>query len=195
MRYYERRLPHWDIVGQPLFVTFRLHGSLPTHRPFAPAVVARSGKAFVAMDRLLDRCAGGPLYLQRQEIAELVVDALQDGERRFQRYQLLAFVVMPNHVHLLVTPKVAAALWLAPLKGFTAYAANGLLARHGQAFWQEESYDHLVRSDAEFERIRAYIEENPVSAGLVSQAGEHPWSSASRRLKAGGGEDSPPHTL
>src|ERR671939_132961 len=55
MRHYERRLPHWDTVDQPLFVTFRLHGSLPAHRVFPPDSLASSGKAFVAMDRLLDR--------------------------------------------------------------------------------------------------------------------------------------------
>jgi hypothetical protein len=73
--------------------------------------------------------------------------------------------------------------WLAPLKGFTAYRANELLGNHGQAFWQDESYDHLVRSRAEFDRIRAYIEENPVTAGLVVDAQEYPWSSAAGRLK------------
>ena len=55
-------------VDQPLFVTFRLYGSLPAHRVFPPD--AQSGKAFVAMDRLLDRAISGPLYLRRPEIAE-----------------------------------------------------------------------------------------------------------------------------
>jgi putative DNA methylase len=195
MRHYERRLPHWDTVGQPLFVTFRLHGSLPAHRVFPPDSLAQSGKAFVAMDRLLDRGAGGPLYLQRPELAAMVVAALHDGERRFHRYQLHAYVVMPNHVHLLVTPKVVATRWLAPLKGFTAYRANELLGSHGQAFWQDESYDHVVRSEAQFDRIRSYIEENPVKAGLVSESQQHPWSSAASRLKGGCGQDWPPHIL
>ena len=180
MRHYERRLPHWDTVGEPLFVTFRLQGSLPAHRPFAPQEIASSGKVFVAMDRILDRGASGPLYLSLPEIAETVLGALHDGQHKLQRYELHAFVVMPNHVHLLVTPKVVANRWLGPLKGFTAHQANEWLGRHGQAFWQDESYDHLVRSDAEFERIRAYIEENPVSAGLVAEASNFPWSSAGR---------------
>ena len=149
----------------------------------------------MAMDRLLDIGASGPLYLRRPEIAELVVTALQDGDRRFRRYQLHAFVVMPNHVHLLVTPKLVATRWLAPLKGFTAYRANELLNCHGRAFWQEESYDHLVRTEAEFDRIRCYIEENPVAAGLVAETQEHPWSSAASRLKGGCGQDWPPHIL
>ena len=189
MRHYERRLPHWDTVDQPLFVTFRLHGSLPAHRVFPPDGLADSGKAFVAMDRLLDRGASGPLYLKRPELADLVVAALHDGESRFHRYQLHAYVVMPNHVHVLVTPRVVATRWLAPLKGFTAHQANELLGRSGQAFWQDESYDHLVRSEVEFDRIQYHIEENPVKAGLALEPERYLWSSAASRLKGGCGQD------
>jgi REP element-mobilizing transposase RayT len=92
---------------------------------------------------------------------------------------------MPNPVHLLATPKVMASRWLGPLKGFTAYRANELLGSHGQPFWQDESYDHLVRSATEFDRIRAYIEWNPVTAGLVVEAEAYGWSSATCRLKGG----------
>src|SRR5438105_1734301 len=102
MRHYERRLPHWDHVGEPMFVTFRLHGSLPAQRVFPPERVA-AGKAFVAMDRVLDRATSGPLFLRMPEIAELVVEALLDGERRFRRYDLHSYVVMANHVHVLVS--------------------------------------------------------------------------------------------
>ena len=175
--HYERRLPHWDLVGHPVFVTFRLHGSLPASRVFFPQRLT-GGKAFVALDRILDQAASGPLYLRMPEIAALVVACLHDGEQRFHRYQMHAFVVMPNHVHLLVTPQAVATRWLGPLKGFIAHEANRLLGRSGQPFWQEESYDHLVRSDAEFERIRGYIECNPVKAGLVAVAESWQWSSA-----------------
>ncbi|MGA2182722.1 MAG: hypothetical protein ABSH47_06800 [Bryobacteraceae bacterium] len=74
-----------------MFVTFRLHGSLPGKRTFPPERQVTSGKAFVAMDRLLDAGAGGPLFLRRPEIAQLLVDALRDGDSRFHRYQLHAF--------------------------------------------------------------------------------------------------------
>jgi hypothetical protein len=106
MKHYERRLPHWDVIGQPLFVTFRLHGSLPAHRVFPPQLQADDGKEFIVMDRMLDSGVCGPLFLRRPEIAELVVNAIRDGANQFLRYQLHAFVVMPNHVHLLVTPQV-----------------------------------------------------------------------------------------
>jgi hypothetical protein len=57
-----------------------------------------SGRAFLVLDRLLDQPTGGPLFLRRPEIAGVVVQALLDGQLRLQRYQLHAFVVMPNHV-------------------------------------------------------------------------------------------------
>jgi putative transposase len=178
MAHYERRLPHWDVIGQPLFVTFRLHGSLPANRVFAPERLVSSGEAFRAMDRILDGGRSGPLFLRRPEIAELVERALRDGESRFHRYQLHAFAVMPNHVHLLVTPAVAAGKWLGPLKGFTSHRANHVTGMQGKPFWQDESYDRLVRSAAEFERIRGYIEHNPVAAGLATSADQFRWCSA-----------------
>jgi putative DNA methylase len=183
MRHYERRLPHWDVVEHPLFVTFRLHGSLPANRVFPPPGLITAGKAFVAVDRLLDASASGPLFLRLPEIAEIMVAALRHGDCVLHRYDLHAFVVMPNHVHLLVTPHVLATKWLGPLKGFTAHQANLLLGTHGP-FWQEESFDRLVRSGEQFDRIRAYIEQNPVKAGLAPTPEAFSWSSAYSRRAA-----------
>jgi REP-associated tyrosine transposase len=87
-------------------------------------------------------------------------------------------VVMPNHVHLLATPAVPLPKLTKSLKGITAKRANAMLALTGKRFWQEESYDHLVRNEREFEKIRNYIEWNPVRAGLVTEAKEYRWSSA-----------------
>jgi REP element-mobilizing transposase RayT len=78
---------------------------------------------------------------------------------------------------MLVTPSVVSAKWLGPLKGFTAYQANRILGRTG-TFWQQESYDHVVRSGAGLERVRRYIENNPVKAGLAATAEDYRWSSA-----------------
>jgi len=64
------------------------------------------------------------------------------------------------------------------LKGITAKRANTMLALTGSPFWQDESYDHLVRHEREFENIRNYIEGDPVRAGLVNEASEYRWSSA-----------------
>jgi REP element-mobilizing transposase RayT len=186
MRYYQRRLPHWDVVGRPLFVTFRLHGSLPAGRMFPPTHL-NNGQAFAAMDRILDHAGTGPTHLRNPQIAAIVVNSLRDGAFRFSRYELHAFVVMPNHVHILVTPHVTSTKSLGPLKGFTAHEANVILGRTGNPFWQGESYDHLVRSDEEFPRIRRYIENNPVRAGLVGTPDEFDWSSAKACSKQAAG--------
>jgi type I restriction enzyme R subunit/putative DNA methylase len=118
------------------------------------------------------------VWLKVGQIAQLVVDALVGGERERGFYELSAWVVMPNHVHLLILPRVAVAEITRWLKGSTARRANLLLQRTGQPFWQDESYDHWVRNAREFDRIVAYIEENPVAAGLVDSMELWPWSSA-----------------
>ena len=79
MNSYRRRLPHWHPIGQPLFLTWRLHGSLPPNRSFPDASLT-SRKAFVAMDRLLDHARTGPLYLRQPRIAQLIMDGLQYGQ-------------------------------------------------------------------------------------------------------------------
>ena len=94
-----------------------------------------------------------------------------------------AWVVMPNHVHLLILPKVPVAVLMRWLKGSTARSANQILGRTGQPFWQDESYDHYLRHGSQIDRTIAYIEENPVSAGLVSSAENWPWSSAGWQAK------------
>ena len=179
MPLYRRRLPHWHPVGQPLFLTWRLNGSLPPHR-FFPSGSLSSGKAFVAMDRLLDHARTGPLYLSRPEIAGIVVDSIHYGQEVLHQYTVHAFVVMANHVHLLITPSVPVPKLLQSLKGTTARRANQMLRLTGKAFWQEESYDLWVRGEKEFYRIQSYIEENPVRAGLVAAPEDYLWSSVSQ---------------
>ena len=132
----------------------------------------------MALDRLLEEHQSGPLYLSRPEIAQLVVDALGYGQDTLRYYTLHAFVVMPNHVHVLLTPQVAVPKLLCTIKAFTARRANQILGSTGKPFWQDESYDHWVRDAREFERIAAYIEWNPVRAGLVDRVEDWPWSSA-----------------
>jgi putative transposase len=174
---YRRRLPHDYETDQPVFLTWRLHDSLPSHRVF-PTDALNSGQAFAAMDRLLDEACSGTFYLRQPAVAEMIVEAIQYNANILRHHTLHAFVVMPNHVHLLATPAVALPKLTKSLKGITAKRANAMLALTGSSFWQEESYDHLVRHEREFEKIRNYIEENPVRAGLVREAREYRWSSA-----------------
>src|SRR5438477_5810006 len=77
---------------------------------------------------------------------------------------------MANHVHLLVRPRVSPSRFLQTLQGSTAREANRMLGRSGQPFWQAESYGHSVRDDRESDRIKAYIENNPMKAGFVANA-------------------------
>jgi putative transposase len=96
------------------------------------------------------------------------------------QYELGTYAIMANHVHVLLLPKVAPSRLLQSLKGATARQANLLLGRTGETFWQAESYDHWVRHESEWGRIAAYIEDNPVKAGLVQYAEDYRWSSAGK---------------
>jgi putative transposase len=171
--FHARRLPHYDRTAQPTFLTWRLAGTLPQGRNFSRAT---SGEAFLAMDRLLDKASTGPLHLRQPEIANLIVDAIRLRDR--DAYKLHCYVVMPNHVHLLVTPNVPVSKLMQSLKRFTAREANRMLGLTGHPFWQDESYDRLVRDEAEFKRIASYIARNPVRAGIVETPEEFHWSSA-----------------
>jgi len=177
MTFYRRRLTHIYETDKPVFLTWRLHDSLPPNRAF-PADAVTTGQAFAVMDRLLDEARTGSFYLRQPLIAEMIVEAIQYNANILGHYLWHAFVVMPNHVHLLATPAVALPKLTKSLKGITAKRANAMLALTGSPFWQEESYDHLVRDEREFEKIRSYIDGNPVRAGLVREACEYRWSSA-----------------
>jgi putative transposase len=166
MGFHRRYLPHFYSDGCTLFVTFRLAGSLPDGRTFAGV---ESGKAFASVDRLLDRCAFGPRYLGREDVAAAFVEVL------LRRADLLEWVVMPNHVHLLVRAEADWTRTLQGIKGEGALRCNRVLGRAGQ-FWQHESYDRVVRED-EFARVARYILMNPVRAGLARAPGEFRWCS------------------
>jgi REP element-mobilizing transposase RayT len=177
MAEYRRRLPHFHPEGAYLFVTWRLDGSLPVPPP--DIIYATPGHTFAAEDRALAQ-GHGHLWLSDTRIARQVAEAIRNGESGKRFYELQAWVVMPNHVHVLILPQVALAQITHWVKGRTARAANLLLGRAGEPFWQVESYDHWVRNRKEFDKIVAYIEENPVSAGLAATPEDWPWSSATR---------------
>src|SRR5262249_2275269 len=135
------------------------------------------------MDRRLDLAKEGPMYLRDETIVRMVIESLFKGVE-LGHYELGAFVVMANHVHVLLLPLVPPARLLKSLKGFTAREANRLLGRTGEPAWQSESYDHWVRDEFEWNRIASYIESNPVTAGIVSDPAAYRWSSASPAFSA-----------
>jgi putative transposase len=194
--YYRRNLPHYQPPGGTYFVTFRLAG------PFPQEVVARlneerakaerqllevGGKEeegsnqrrkrhFIRFDKLLDTARHGPRWLHNAEVARVVSDALHYRDGR--EYELLAYCIMPNHVHLVVTlERTDISLYkvLHSLKRFTGREANKILSREG-AFWQHESYDHVVRDGKELLRVIAYVLGNPEKAGLVDTWEAWRWS-------------------
>jgi REP element-mobilizing transposase RayT len=132
-----------------------------------------SGAAFVWMDRYLDTTREGPRWLAKEEIANVVEEVLHR-----QECELHAYVIMPNHVHVLLTPRIAPAKLMQLIKGASAREANKILGLSGRPFWQHESYDHQVRTPEEFAKIQRYIENNPVNAGLAMSPEAYRWSSA-----------------
>ncbi len=112
----------------------------------------------------LDRGFGACL-LRQPDLAAIVADSLHNFDE--ERYQLGDFIVMPNHVHLLccLTGDTDIEEQCKSWKRFTARMINKASASAGR-FWQEESFDHLVRSPDQFEYLRRYIAENPGKARL-----------------------------
>jgi putative transposase len=178
--FYRRNLPHWQKPDSALFITWRLHGSLPRQALTAELKVS-PGKKFLLLDQELDRATYGPTWLKDARLARAVDSALRFGANQLHLYRLSAYVVMSNHVHILIWPKARLNQITKSLKGYTAHECNKLLDRSGEKFWQEESFDHAVRNEEQFYRIQSYIERNPVKAGLVKNSAEWPWSSAGRR--------------
>jgi REP element-mobilizing transposase RayT len=164
-------------------VTWRLYGSLPQEvvERLRSRWKSSSEKYFIGVDRVLDRAKTGACWLNDSRIANCILASIQRGEKDLGQFSLRSFVIMSNHVHLLLDPHISIQRITKGLKGSTAREANKLLGRTGQPFWQDESFDHWVRNGKQFDRIRLYIENNPVAAGLVQRPQEWPWSSASQQ--------------
>ncbi len=184
-------LPHFDGGEIAQTVTFRLFDSLPrsllerwseelAHWPEKSAEVERRKR----IEAYLDRGAGSA-FMKDPRIADEVEEALLffDGSR----YRIPAWVIMPNHVHALLTPSSGWELGqiLHSWKSFTSNECNRLLARGGQ-FWEKESFDRFVRDERHYQNAIVYIESNPVKAGLCEKPDDWKWSSARRRKDAKG---------
>jgi type I restriction enzyme R subunit len=211
-KFRRRRLPHWDQPGATYFVTACLAGSIPAEglldiseyrtslakRPKPDHVSEDDWKitcwkqTFARWDRWLDR-QPGVRHLTDPALAKIVVDSFYffAGER----YDMLAYVVMPSHIHWVFTPRREWAEQLSDnrspretimhsLKLHTALKCNRHLQLTG-AFWQDESHDHCVSDEDELGRIIEYVELNPVKAGLASSRELWLFSSAHDRALRG----------
>jgi REP element-mobilizing transposase RayT len=191
-------LPHWTLDGAWYSVTFRLWDSLPQHvieswlferknivrtaeqmkRPLGEHEEQRLAHLYSEkVERYLD-AGHGSCSMKDGRIARTVASALLHFEG--QRYNLAAWCVMPNHVHVVVqpfagigkankggtpVPRCELPDILHSWKSFTAKEANKLLRRSGD-FWQAEYYDHLIRDEADFRHSVRYVLDNPIKAGL-----------------------------
>jgi REP element-mobilizing transposase RayT len=214
--------PHLDAPEVVQSITFRLADSVPAalltqwreelglvvaeqrHREQNPTTAAHHRRPQPGDDRHVreaelrkrieryEDAGHGACWLRDPRIAELVEHALLhfDGER----YRLLEWCIMPNHVHVLIEtlpgypPGDVVRSW----KTFTAREANQLLDRTG-SFWMVDYFDRCVRDERHLAAVRAYIRENPVKAGLCATAEEWRWGSAwagwGRNLEAEQDED------
>jgi REP element-mobilizing transposase RayT len=178
------RLPHWEKDSGLYFVTFHLADSLPApvlkklvERNCLLVTAKRIGTNLLPSQKLLiekysakemeehfDRGIGA-CSLRDPRIANLVVNALRF--RHGEKYRLLAWCVMPNHVHVIfrLFPGQELSDTVGGWKSYTAKSANRILGRTG-AFWQREYYDRLIRNDGELDRAVDYVLRNPEKAGL-----------------------------
>jgi REP element-mobilizing transposase RayT len=176
---YRRKMPHWLQSERLCFVTFRLADSIPRDRvaalrsqreswlrinqpPYTEGQWIEYHKLFSErVNRWLDECTGSCL-LADERCAAFVADAMSYFAGT--RYRLDHWVIMPNHVHVLVLPMEAYDLMgiLQSWKSFTAKQINKLVGRDG-ALWQSESFDYIVRSPVQLEKFRNYIVENASS--------------------------------
>jgi REP element-mobilizing transposase RayT len=180
------RLPHWELDGALYFITYRLFDALPmsaiealkaeranierlvtggSSDPTSVQADEISRLFHLRLDEYLDR-GYGECWLRRSDIAEIVIGAWKffDG----QRYDLITWCVMPNHVHLvmrLFEGKMLSRV-LHSWKSFTALRSNEILGRSGR-FWQREYYDRIIRDAKELETKIAYVVRNPEKAGLT----------------------------
>jgi REP element-mobilizing transposase RayT len=195
--FYYRHLPHYHPPNATYFITFRVAGSLPADaierlQQERTQSLKRIGgfvdkkcrveayrehqKGYLEkFDALLDGATTGPRWLGIPQVAEIVSESIHYRDQRV--YDLLSYCIMPNHVHMVFVGRSDTPTYriLQSLKRHTARQANLVLQRQ-DTFWQEESYDHVIRDGDELEQTIRYVLWNPVKAGLVESWEEWRWS-------------------
>ncbi|MBI2429856.1 MAG: transposase [Ignavibacteriales bacterium] len=197
-QYYRRRLPHYQPKDSILFTTFRLVNSLPKeviaqlykerednemriskeqdHNKRIQLRLEEQKRYFGHFDSYLDRIATDVCWLDVPDVAKIVYQAIFYYDPT--EYTVVAFCIMPNHVHLVAdTQKANVPLQsiLQRVKSFSVVKSNQILHRSG-SFWRRENYDHVVRNGEELKRIICYIIENPVKAELCKKWDEWKWT-------------------
>ena len=193
--YYIRKLPHFQPEGAIFAITFRLAFSLPhtikeklkeEKKEFDRVSSSLTGpklqvyideferKYFEEFDNFLDKYSKSPTWLSIDTVANEVVNSIHYLEK--QLYDLHAYSIMPNHVHMIFQPIKdkneefhSLSRIMYSMKRYTATSCNKLLKRKGQ-FWHHENYDHFIRDDKDLAYQLNYLFHNPVKARLIDEA-------------------------
>ena len=171
--------PHFDSGDLVQSITFRLSDSVSQEllRRWRDEAACGGGAELRKRIAEYEDAGYGACHLRRPEIARMVQNALLhfDGDR----YRLLEWCIMPNHVHVLIEqrPGYRLADIVQAWKSFSSKQANRLLGRSGP-FWAREYFDRYIRDERHLAAARRYIRENPVKAQLCERAADWPWSSA-----------------
>ncbi|MBI2514121.1 MAG: transposase [Opitutae bacterium] len=192
IRFTRRNLPHWEVENGRYFVTVRcadslphetvlrlgeLHATLAHIEPRSPEFVALKRQIFHTLDKHLDANFGA-CPLRYPDAAEIVVSEFDSISTEWN-IAVPHYTVMPNHWHALLAPAADCPHSLSEimkrLKGRTAKRLRAHLGGRGP-LWQREWFDRWLRDDAEWERCVAYIRNNPVKAGLVTEWTQHAWT-------------------
>lgn len=173
-------LPHFESTAVIQMVTYRLADALPRDVVERLRIECEGENADLRFRKRVEEwldAGHGSCVLEQAECAQIVVDAWRhfDGDR----YRLHAWIVMPNHVHVIVEMLAQHALSDAveSWKRFTATRINRLLGKKGR-FWMEDYWDRFIRDEAHYQNAVEYVHENPVKAGLARKAEGWAWSSA-----------------
>ena len=166
-----RKLPHMQLPDSVIFITWRLAFDLPKQKKENLSEEESYFAAFMQYDELLDKSNTDKINLAREPYMSPIKNALHYYEGK--KYELLAYCIMPNHVHLIVKPALkncndyySLKETTLALKSYTAHAINKLENTKGKV-WQTESYDHVVRDEKELSKLLDYVINNPVKAGLT----------------------------
>jgi len=180
-------LPHFEAIGTIQSVMFRLGDSLPHNKleqlELELATMSKTGAELERrkhIEKWLD-AGSGSCVLRHPQIAQMVENTLLrlDGDR----YRLIAWCIMPNHVHVLVEPLAPLSSIVQSWKSYTGRAGRKIsyelgftIPEHG--FWMREYWDRFIRNEQHFQQVITYIHENPVKAGLCDVPEAWQWSSA-----------------
>jgi putative DNA methylase len=171
-------LPHFENFESIQSLTFRLGDAVPDHVAERLAEEVNDEKGDTAYRKRIEEyldAGHGSCWLGRSSIADMVKGALLFNDSR--HYRLHAWVIMPNHVHVLfqAIPPHELSTILGEWKSFTAHRINHLLKRKGP-LWQEEYWDRYIRNAEHYQRTVDYIRNNPVKSGLVKHAEDWPYT-------------------